>query len=49
MTEEQATMPFGEDHAHKTKSNIMVAIRCRPPLQREIDAGNEFTKVKLDN
>lgn len=32
MTDAHSTMPFGEDHAAKTKSNIMVAVRCRPPL-----------------
>ena len=32
MTDEQAAMPFGEEHGSKQKSNIMVAVRCRPPL-----------------
>ena len=47
MTDEQASMgmalvvsmPFGEDHGSKTKSNIMVAVRlklrCRPPTTLE--------------
>lgn len=28
--------------------NIKVAVRVRPPLEREISAGNTFQKLKVD-
>ena len=33
----------------KHKSNIKVAVRCRPPLEREINAGGKFEKLMLSS
>lgn len=31
-----------------TKDNIQVAIRIRPPLEHELEAGNTFQKLVID-
>jgi hypothetical protein len=28
--------------------NVMVAVRCRPPLRNEIESGNTFKKLIVD-
>ena len=32
----------------QTKDNIQVAIRIRPPLEHELEAGNTFQKLVID-
>jgi hypothetical protein len=32
----------------QTADNIRVAVRVRPPLPNEIDAGNSFGKLQID-
>ena len=32
-----------------TANNIRVAVRVRPPLKNEVDAGNTFDKLSIDH
>lgn len=40
------TLPFSNG-ANKGQ-NVMVAVRCRPPLRNEIESGNTFKKLIVD-